>query len=133
MINGLEPSTLVDGGDITVGVPSEAVDVLHEGLAGNPETVADALGVLALLRGFDCGVETVGIFERSMFWKTTRERINRLNRDELWSGSATCIASGCGYLRPTHASLRNEQSCGAMRIRSRPQLISPLPSFRRLP
>jgi hypothetical protein len=66
MINGLEPSTLVDGGDITVGVPNEAVDVLHEGLTGNPETVADALGVLALLRGFDCGVETVGIFERSM-------------------------------------------------------------------
>jgi hypothetical protein len=66
MINGLEPSTLVDGSDITIGVSSEAVDILHEGLAGNSETVADALGVLALLRGFDYGVETVRIFKRSM-------------------------------------------------------------------
>jgi hypothetical protein len=66
MINGLEPSMLVDGGDIIVGVPSEAVDAL-QGLAGNPGTVTDTLGILTLLRGFDCGVETVGIFERGMF------------------------------------------------------------------
>jgi hypothetical protein len=65
MINGLEPSTLVDGSDITISVPSEVVNVLHEGLTGNSETVADALGVLALPRGFDCDVETVRVFKRS--------------------------------------------------------------------
>jgi hypothetical protein len=124
MINGLEPSTLVDGGDITVGMPSEAVDVLHEGLAGNPEAVADTLGVLELLRGFDCVVETVGIIERSTLRKTVRERINRPNRDEDLVGYSNSYRPVGGYSRSTYASLRNEQSCGAMRIRSRPTRLS---------
>jgi hypothetical protein len=65
MFDGLEPPTLVNSGNITVGVPSETVGDLQR-LAGNPGTVADTLSVLASLGGFDCSVETVGIFERSL-------------------------------------------------------------------
>jgi hypothetical protein len=90
----LEPSTLVDGGNITIGVPSEAVDILHEGLAGNSETVADALGVLALLRGFDCGVETVKIFERSMLLEdyARTNQLTQLRQALVWDSYLYCLS-----------------------------------------
>jgi hypothetical protein len=81
MFDGLEPPTLVNGGNITVGVPSETVGDL-QGLAGNPGTVADTLSVLASLGVLIAVWKLSGSSREAYSRKTTDERINTPNRDE---------------------------------------------------
>jgi len=108
---------LASGVDFAVGLPYKVVGEL-QGLVGDFWTIADALGVLAdglktLFEDFDCGLETVGIFKRSLFQEGYGCKTSQYTQKKFevsTSGRATRTTTVCSCSRPTHANPRNNEN-----------------------